>query len=167
MQTASKKVINGWAMYDWANSVYNLVITTTFFPAYYAAVTSLENFPNGIVFLGRTYVNTELKDYVLAFGFLVIAFLSPILSSIADYKGNKKNFMRFFCYMGALSCSLLYFFDKEHVNLGLMCFMFAGIGFYGSQVFYNSYLPEIAAEKPMPANIKHISPRVTCSLSKK
>ena len=149
MQTASKKVINGWAMYDWANSVYNLVITTTFFPAYYAAVTSLKNFPDGITFLGRHFVNTELKDYVLAFGFLVIALLSPILSSIADYKGNKKNFMRFFCYLGAASCSMLYFFDKEHVTLGLMCFMFAGIGFYGSQVFYNSYLPEVAAEKDM------------------
>ena len=136
-------------MYDWANSVYNLVITTTFFPAYYAAVTSLEKFPNGISFLGRHFVNTELKDYVLAFGFLVIAFLSPILSSIADYKGNKKNFMRFFCYLGAASCSLMFFFDKDHVTLGLMCFMFAGIGFYGSQVFYNSYLPEIAAEKDM------------------
>jgi len=149
MLTASKKVINGWAMYDWANSVYNLVITTTFFPAYYAAVTSLENYPNGIHFLGRYFVNTELKDYVLAFGFLVIAFLSPILSSIADYKGNKKNFMRFFCYMGAVSCSLLFFFDKYNVTLGLICFMFAGIGFYGSQVFYNSYLPEIAAEEDM------------------
>ena len=149
MQTASKKIINGWAMYDWANSVYNLVITTTFFPAYYAAITSLEKFPNGISFLGRHFVNTELKDYVLAFGFLAIAFLSPILSSIADYKGNKKNFMRFFCYLGAASCSLMFFFDKDHVTLGLMCFMFAGIGFYGSQVFYNSYLPEIAAEKDM------------------
>lgn len=147
MQTASKKVINGWAMYDWANSVYNLVITTTFFPAYYAAITSLKNFPDGITFLGRHFVNTELKDYVLAFGFLVIALLSPILSSIADYKGNKKNFMRFFCYIGAASCSLMYFFDKDHVTLGLMCFMFAGIGFYGSQVFYNSYLPEIASEE--------------------
>lgn len=149
MQTASKKVINGWAMYDWANSVYNLVITTTFFPAYYAAVTGIQNkgFEKGITFMGRTFVNTEIKDYVLAFGFLLIAFLSPILSSIADYKGNKKNFMRFFCYMGALSCSLMYFFDKDHVTLGLMCFMLAGIGFYGSQVFYNSYLPEIAAEK--------------------
>jgi UMF1 family MFS transporter len=145
MQTASKKVITGWAMYDWANSVYNLVITTTFFPAYYAAITSLKNFPDGITFLGRRFVNTELKDYVLAFGFLVIALLSPILSSMADYKGNKKNFMRFFCYMGAASCSLMYFFDKDHVHLGLLCFMFAGIGFYGSQVFYNSYLPEIAA----------------------
>jgi UMF1 family MFS transporter len=147
MQTASKKVINGWAMYDWANSVYNLVITTTFFPAYYAVVTGLANFPDGISFLGRHFVNTELKDYILAVGFLVIAILSPILSSIADYKGNKKNFMRFFCYLGAASCSLMFFFDKYHITLGLMCFMFAGIGFYGSQVFYNSYLPEIAAEE--------------------
>ena len=146
MQTASKKVVTGWAMYDWANSVYNLVITTTFFPAYYAAITGLKNFPDGITFLGRRFVNTELKDYVLAFGFLVIALLSPILSSIADYKGNKKNFMRFFCYLGAASCSLMFLFDKNHVTLGLMCFMFAGIGFYGSQVFYNSYLPEIAAD---------------------
>ena len=146
MQTASKKVINGWAMYDWANSVYNLVITTTFFPAYYAAITGLKNFPDGIYFLGRHFVNTELKDYVLAFGFLIVAVMSPILSSMADYKGNKKNFMRFFCYMGAASCCMMFFFDKNHVTLGLMCFMFAGIGFYGSQVFYNSYLPEIAAE---------------------
>ena len=147
MKTASKKIIAGWAMYDWANSVYNLVITTTFFPAYYAAVTSLKNFPDGIVFLGRHFVNTELKDYVLATGFLVIALLSPILSSVADYKGNKKSFMRFFCYLGAASCSLLFFFDQSNILLGLLCFMFAGIGFYGSQVFYNSYLPEIAAEE--------------------
>ncbi len=149
MQTASKKIVNGWAMYDWANSVYNLVITTTFFPAYFAAVTSLQNFPDGIEFMGRHFVNTELKDYVLSFGFLIIAMLSPILSSIADYKGNKKNFMRFFCYMGALSCTIMFFFDKNHITLGLMAFMFAGIGFYGSQVFYNSYLPEIASDEDM------------------
>ena len=147
MKTASKKIVTGWAMYDWANSVYNLVITTTFFPAYYAAITSLKNFPDGIVFLGRHFVNTELKDYVLAVGFLLIALLSPILSSIADYKGNKKKFMRFFCYLGAASCSLLFFFDQSNIILGLLCFMLAGIGFYGSQVFYNSYLPEIAAEE--------------------
>jgi UMF1 family MFS transporter len=151
MQTAPKKVVNGWAMYDWANSVYNLVITTTFFPAYFAAVTGPQNerFKDGISFLGRRFVNTELKDYTLAFAFLLIAVFSPILSSIADYKGNKKNFMRFFCYVGAASCSLMYFFDADHVTLGLICFMMAGIGFYGSQVFYNSYLPDIAAEADM------------------
>lgn len=151
MQTASKKVVNGWAMYDWANSVYNLVITTTFFPAYYAAVTGPQNekFKEGISFLGRKFTNTELKDYTLAFAFLLIAAFSPILSSIADYKGNKKNFMRFFCYVGALSCSLMFFFDADHVTWGLICFMLAGIGFYGSQVFYNSYLPDIASENDM------------------
>ena len=151
MQTANKKVVNGWAMYDWANSVYNLVITTTFFPAYYAAVTGTQNaaYKDGVPFLGRNFINTELKDYFLAAGFLIIAFLSPLLSSIADYKGNKKNFMRFFCYLGALSCSLMFFFDDDRVIFRLACFMMAGIGFYGSQVFYNSYLPEIAAEEDM------------------
>lgn len=149
MQTASKKVVNGWAMYDWANSVYNLVITTTFFPAYYAAVTSTKNFPDGIKFFGRNFKNTEMKDYVMSFSFLLVVLLIPILSSISDYKGNKKNYMRFFCYVGALSCSLMFFFDKDHVWLGLICLLFAGIGFYGSLVFYNSYLPEIAAEEDM------------------
>src|SRR5688500_9036023 len=98
MQTASKKVINGWAMYDWANSVYNLVITTTFFPAYYVAMTSVHNekFREGVSFLGRNFVNTELKNYFFAAAYVVIILLSPILSSIADYRGNKKSFMRFF-----------------------------------------------------------------------
>ena len=149
MPTANKKVINAWAMYDWANSVYSLVITTTFFPAYYAALTSVEKpgFENGISFLGRTFVNTELKDYFLSAAYLVIILLSPILSSNADYKGNKKNFMRFFCYLGATCCSLLFFFDENDHIFGLFMLMFACIGFYGSQVFYNSYLPEIAEIK--------------------
>ena len=147
MQTAPKKVINAWAMYDWANSVYSLVITTTFFPAYYAAVTSSEKFKNGVNFLGRNFVNTELKDYFLAFAYIIIIILSPILSSIADYKGNKKIFMRFFCYFGAVSCSLMFFFDESNVLFGLFMLLSACVGFYGSQVFYNSYLPEIAAEK--------------------
>ncbi|MEO6069478.1 MAG: MFS transporter [Chitinophagaceae bacterium] len=148
MQTASKKVINGWAMYDWANSVYNLVITTTFFPAYYAAVTAptRPEFQHGVPFLGRTFVNTELKDYFFSAAYIIIIILSPILSSIADTRGNKKSFMRFFCYLGAASCSLMFFFDENNVLTGLFLLLFACIGFYGSQVFYNSYLPEIAAE---------------------
>lgn len=147
MQTAPKKVINAWAMYDWANSVYSLVITTTFFPAYYAAVTSSQKFSNGVSFLGRYFVNTELKNYFLAFAYVIIILLSPILSSIADYRGNKKTFMRFFCYLGAGSCSLMFFFDESNVLFGLFMLLMACVGFYGSQVFYNSYLPEIAAEK--------------------
>src|ERR1700747_2269589 len=101
MQTASKKVITGWAMYDWANSVYSLVITSTIFPAYYEGVTS----GKVITFWGRTYKESSaLYNYAVAFSFLFIALISPLLSSIADSRGSKKRFMQFFCYMGALSC---------------------------------------------------------------
>jgi UMF1 family MFS transporter len=145
MQTAPKKVVNAWAMYDWANSVYNLVITSTMFPAYYEAVTSSNN--NEVKFLGRTFINTSLYNYALAFAFLIVAFMSPILSSIADYKGNKKSFLRFFCTLGSLACSGLFFFNKDNISLGIILMIIACIGYWSSLVFYNSYLPEIAAEE--------------------
>jgi UMF1 family MFS transporter len=146
MQTASKKVINGWAMYDWANSVYNLVITTTFFPIYFIAITKERFKSDEIIFFGRKFINSSLYDYAIAVAYLMIALLYPILTSIADTRGNKKRFMQFFCYMGAIGCSLLYFFDGYNVEFGILFFILAAIGYCGSLVFYNSYLPEIAAE---------------------
>ena len=147
MQTASKKVINGWTMYDWANSVYSLVITSTIFPAYYAGVTqNTQN--NEVTFLGRTFVNSALYNYALGFAFLIVAFMAPMLSSIADYKGNKKKFLRFFCFLGSVSCCALFFFKGENTLwIGILCTILACIGFHSSMVFYNSYLPEIAAPK--------------------
>ena len=136
MQTASKKVINGWAMYDWANSVYNLVITTTFFPIYFTEISKAEPFNGTVTFLGRTFVNTALYNYALAAAYLLVAFTLPILSSIADYKGNKKRFMQVFCFVGAVACSCLYFFDKDHFSMGVILMMVAAYGFYGSLVFY-------------------------------
>lgn len=147
MQTASKKVINGWAMYDWANSVYSLVITTTFFPIYYTEMTKASPFNGEVTFFGRTYVNTALYNYALAFTYLIVAITLPIMSSIADYKGNKKRFMQVFCTLGALACSGLYFFTPENFGWGITCMMIAAFGFYSSLVFYNSYLPELAAKK--------------------
>jgi UMF1 family MFS transporter len=149
--TASKKVINGWAMYDWANSVYNLVITTTFFPIYFAAVTASEYGANTVPFLGREFVNTSLYDYSISLAYLIIALMYPILTSIADTRGNKKQFMRFFCYLGAAGCAALFFFDLKNVSVGfgVFFFMLAAIGYAGSLVFYNSYLPEIAAPQDM------------------
>jgi UMF1 family MFS transporter len=148
MQTASKKVVNGWAMYDWANSVYNLVITSTIFPAYYEAVTGDGNentLIDKIKIGGYEFSNTALYNYILAFAFVIVAIMSPILSSIADYRGNKKQFLRFFCTMGSLSCASLYFFDSDHITGGLVSVIIACVGFWSSLVFYNSYLPEIAA----------------------
>lgn len=142
MKTASKKVINGWAMYDWANSAYSLIITSAIFPTYYTFVA-----PEHVRFVGRTFDRASLASYSISFSFLIIALLSPILSSIADYKGNKKGFMQFFCYLGSAACIGLTFFTGENISFGIICSILGSIGFCGSIVFYNAYLPEIAAEE--------------------
>lgn len=143
LEKGNPKLINAWAFYDWANSVYSLVIGTAVFPLYYVSKTK-DN--NGMVpFLGTEFHNTTLLSYSLSFSFLVVAFLSPILSGIADYTGNKKRFLQFFCYLGSLSVMSLFFFTGiETLWVGIVFTILASIGFWGSIVFYNSYLPEIA-----------------------
>jgi UMF1 family MFS transporter len=147
MQTAPKKVVNGWAMYDWANSAYNLVITSTIFPAYFEAIAvdNKEVSKTTVTFLGRQFENTALYNYALALAMLIVAIISPLLSSIADYKGNKKKFLNFFLTMGSLACASMFFFDKSTLTLGIVSMIIACVGFWGSVVFYNSFLPEIAA----------------------
>ena len=147
MVTAPKKVVNAWAMYDWANSAYNLVITSTIFPTYFEVMTGDgdDKTKDIVHFLGRDFVNTSLYNYALAFAFLVVALISPLLSSIADYKGNKKSFMAFFMTMGSFACASLYFYRETNLGLGISCMIIACIGYWASLVFYNSYLPEIAA----------------------
>ena len=145
----SKKLLNAWAFYDWANSVYSLVITSAVFPIFYGALTLTKD-ENGkvlddtIKFLGTDFNNDTLISYVTAAAFLVVSFLSPFLSGIADYVGNKKVFLKFFCYLGAISCIGLYWFNLEYLWFGLLCYFTALIGFWSSLVFYNSYLPDIA-----------------------
>lgn len=145
MALSSKQIIRAWCMYDWANSVYNLVITTTFFPIYFTGITSAA-YGEKVPFLGRTFKASSLYDYALAFAYLAIAILLPILTSIADSRGNKKRFMQFFCYLGSLACIGLFWFKgpEPSVGWGIACFVFAAIGYIGSLVFYNSYLPDIA-----------------------
>lgn len=142
------KVINAWATYDLANSVYNLVITATIFPIYYKEVTShtdaYGNRSDMITFLGMQFKNTALYDYAIAFAYLLIASIIPLLSGIADYGGNKKRFMKFFTYLGSSSCVMMYFFTADNLWLGILLVILACIGFSGSLVFYNAYLPEIA-----------------------
>jgi UMF1 family MFS transporter len=144
LKVGDKKTINGWAMYDWSNSVYSLVITSTIFPIYYNAVTSSDA-TDKVQFFGFEWVNTALYAAAISWSFLIIALASPFLSSMADYSGKKKSFMRFFCYMGGLSCASLFFFTGDNIYLGIFGFMLAAIGFSGSLVFYNAFLPEIAS----------------------
>ncbi len=144
--TNRKKVQGAWAMYDWANSVYSLVITSTIFPVYYNSVTQGVGGSDRVDFFGWEVVNTVLYSYSISFSFLVIAILSPLLSGIADASGMKLSFMKFFAYLGSLSCVGLFFFDGDNLEFGILCSVMASIGYAGSIVFYNAYLPEIADE---------------------
>jgi UMF1 family MFS transporter len=142
LKIGDKKLINAWAFYDWANSVYSLVISTAVFPLFYSGITK----GKVISFLGMEWNHPDtLYSYTLSFSFLVVAIMSPILSAIADYTGNKKKFLKFFCIIGALSVMSLYFFEGiDTVWIGIVFTFFASIGFWSSVVFYNSYLPEVA-----------------------
>lgn len=142
LEKGSKRLLNAWAFYDWANSVYALTISSAIFPIFYSSLFETED--ETIRAFGFEFENTALIFYLTAFTFLVVAIMSPILSGIADYVGNKKNFMRFFCYVGGLGCIGLYYFDKEMIYLSLLFYFMGLIGFWGSLVFYNSYLPDIA-----------------------
>ncbi len=147
MKTADKKTINAWAIYDWANSAYSLVITSALFPIYFHAVTTVEG-SKIVKFIGRTYNSDSLQTYTISLAFLIIAAVNPLLSSIADYSGRKKSFMYFFSTLGAFSCASLFFFDSlDTLWIGVIGSMLAAIGYSGSIVFYNAFLPEIASTK--------------------
>lgn len=139
-----KAVQRAWTMYDWANSVYSLVITSTIFPVYFNSVTKSEDFGFTVNFFGFNIVNTVLYSYSISLSFLIIAFLSPFLSGMADYGGKKLLFMKIFTYLGSSACVGLFFFDGDNLEFGVICAMVASIGYAGSIVFYNAYLPEIA-----------------------
>ena len=139
-----KKVIRAWAMFDWANSAYNLVITSTIFPVYYTIITTTQEHGDKVFFFGKRFTNTALSNYALSAAYLVMALLLPMLSSIADHYGNKKTFMKVFTYIGAFACAGLYFFKLETLELGVICFALAAVGYTGGILFNNSYLPEIA-----------------------
>ncbi|MFJ1321798.1 MFS transporter [Capnocytophaga canis] len=138
-----KKLLKAWIFYDWANSVYSLSIVSSIFPIFYGLLFKIANITH-IDLFGFSVKNTAAITFVTALAFLIVVVISPILSGIADYLGKKKTFMKFFCYLGAISCIGLYWFSLENIYFGLLCYLFGVIGFWGSIVFYNSYLPDIA-----------------------
>ncbi len=149
LEKNNSRLINAWASFDWANSVYNLIVTTAIFPIYYLGTTQ-EAFGGEMVeFFNMSIKNSVLYSFAISFSFLVIVFISPILSGIADYGGLKKQFMQFFTYLGSMACIGLYFFTGENVEYGIACSVLASIGFAGSLVFYNGFLPEIASKDRM------------------
>lgn len=142
----TKKIQTAWCWYDWANSAYLLVITSTIFPIYFNGVTRSAFQSETVKFFGFDMVNSVLYSYGVSAAFLIVAFLSPWLSGIADYGGKKKWFLKFFTYLGSAATASLYWFEGLNVEYGIICSVLAGVGYSGSLVFYNSYLPEITTE---------------------
>ncbi len=141
LEKGSKKIIDAWVSYDWANSAYSLVITSAIFPIYYG---SLFSEIKTIDFFGTQVKYSAMISFVTAFAFIVISVITPILSGIADYIGDKKKFMKFFVVLGSMSCIGLFWFDLSTIYLGLTFYFLTLIGFWTSVAFYNSYLPDIA-----------------------
>jgi UMF1 family MFS transporter len=142
----NKKTIWAWCMFDWANQSYNMVITSTIFPAYYVYyTTNQKTHSDKVTFFGHQYVNTVLQTNILGLSYLIIVAILPILTSIADYRGNKKRYLQFFTWMGGLACAGLFFFKpNSSLELPLIFYGLASVGYCGGFVFYNSYLPQIA-----------------------
>jgi MFS transporter, UMF1 family len=143
LQKGDKKLLNAWAFYDWANSVYSLVIASAIFPIFYNALFKVRG-NNYVDVLGYHFKDTAMITFVTALAFMLVALMSPILSGIADYVGNKMAFLRFFCYLGGLSCIGLYWFNLHNFFISYTVYLLGLIGFWSSLVFYNSYLPDIA-----------------------
>tara|TARA_R110002072_G_scaffold121077_1_gene254503 strand:+ start:89 stop:1417 length:1329 start_codon:yes stop_codon:yes gene_type:complete len=139
----SKKLLNAWAFYDWANSVYSLVISSAIFPIFYGALFRVAEIEKVTVF-GGEIARAPLISYVTSAAFLFIALITPVLSGISDYLGNKRLFMKLFCYLGAFSCIGLFWFSLENIYFSLGCYFFGLVGFWVSFAFNNSYLPDIA-----------------------
>ncbi|MCR9264395.1 MAG: MFS transporter [Flavobacteriaceae bacterium] len=139
----SKKLLNAWAFYDWANSVYSLVISSAIFPIFYGALFRVAGIERVVIF-GGEIARAPLISYVTSLAFVFIAIVTPLVSGIADYLGNKRLFLKFFCYLGALSCIGLYWFSLENIYFGLVCYFFGLVGFWVSFAINNSYLPDIA-----------------------
>lgn len=140
-------MIRGWVMYDWANSVYQLTIASAIFPIYYNQVTRSGPDDYTVDFFGYEIINTVLYSWAIATAYLVVAFLTPLLSSLADYTGRRKTFMQVFTWIGALSCGTLFFFNESTIELGILAFTLGTVGYGGSIVYYNSFLPVICPPK--------------------
>ncbi|MBK7212206.1 MAG: MFS transporter [Bacteroidales bacterium] len=140
----SPKLINAWCSYDIANSAYILSVNTVLYPIFYQEVTKKAFGSEMVTFLGMSIKNTVLYEYAIALGYFLVILLTLSLSGIADLGGYRKRFMQAFTLLGSFACIGLYFFNGANIGLGLLLPMLAVLGFAGSLVYYNSFLPIIS-----------------------
>ena len=93
-------VIRSWCLYDWANSVYSLLITSTLFPVYFNLVARNPRGGPEVSFLGFDLLNSALFSFSVSFSFLLAGMLSPLLSAWSDLSGLRRQFLLFFLFSG-------------------------------------------------------------------
>jgi len=134
----NKKQVYSWVMYDWANSAFATTVLAAVLPIFYSDVAA-KGLSNNLA--------TSYWGYTQAIAMLIIAFLSPVLGAMADYSDSKRSFLKFFALLGIAGTGLLYFVNEGDYLVASLFFIFGSIGFSGSNIFYDSYLPIITDKK--------------------
>ena len=131
-----QRVVNAWAMYDWANSAFAVVILTAIFPVYFRAL---------VINAGAApETATAYWAYTTSLSLLLVAVIGPVLGAAADVLGAKKRFLAVALSLGVLGTVSLAFLSSSEYLLGSLLFAVANLGFAGGNVFYEALLPQVA-----------------------
>jgi UMF1 family MFS transporter len=149
--SVKKREIFGWAMYDFANSAFATTILAVIFNKYFATVVA--GGEKGVEILGLRLHGASFFTFAVSLSMAITAVISPFLGAVADASASKKRFLMAFCYIAILFTGLLYFVHPGNHWRGALFFIIASIGFEGSIVYYNAFLPEISTDQ----NIGRIS----------
>jgi len=146
-----KREINGWMMYDWANSAFSTTVVTALLGPYIQALAEAATEPFRL--FGTAIQPGAIYPAAVSLSVILQVFFLPLLGTIADYTHLKKRMLLAFAYTGAFATILLFFIRADMplfgtrgaVAAGSLLFIIANLAFGGAIVFYNSFLPQIAS----------------------